>query len=57
MIQTALNVFKLPYTVTDIVDYNNYVLYRIKAETSQATLNRLQSRLEDIKEYTGKTFP
>ena len=54
MIQTALNVFKLPYTVTDIVDYNNYVLYRIKAETSQATLNRLQSRLEDIKEYTGK---
>ena len=54
MIRQALQVFKLPYEVTGIQETDNYILYRLKALDSSATLTRLRTRLDDIKGYIDK---
>lgn len=54
MIEQALQVFKLPYEVTEIQENDNYILYRLKALNSSATLTRLRTRLDDIKGYIDR---
>ena len=55
MIEQALQVFNLPYEVTEIQENDNYILYRLKALNGSATLTRLRTRLDDIKGYIGIT--
>ena len=54
MIEQALQVFNLPYEVTEIQENDNYILYRLKALNGSATLTRLRTRLDDIKGYIDK---
>lgn len=54
MIRQALQVFKLPYEVIETQENDNYILYRLKALNSSATLTRLRTRLDDIKGYLDK---
>lgn len=52
MIEQALQIFNLPYEVESIQDSPNYTLYGLRATGAGATLSRLRSRLNDIKNYT-----
>lgn len=52
MIQEALKVFNLPYEIEGIEDSTNFTLYRLKALNGSATLNRLSTRIRDIRNYT-----
>lgn len=54
MIRQALQVFKLPYEVVGTQENDNYILYRLKALDSSATLTRLRTRLDDIKGYIDR---
>lgn len=52
MIEQALQVFNLPYEVESIQECPDYTMYGLRATGAGATLNRLNTRLNDIKSYT-----
>ena len=53
-IQDALNLFNLPFNVSEIQENDISVMYGLQAAGAGATLNRLNSRLKDIQAYTGE---
>ena len=55
-LQQALNLFGLPYIVSDVLETGVSTDYRIVPTNKQATISRLKSRLDDIQAATGETI-
>ena len=55
-IQQALNLFGLPFIVGAVRDSGVSTDYQLIPTSAQATLNRLKSRLDDIKAVTGASI-
>lgn len=55
-IQEALDLFGLPYAVTDIQETDISIMYGLQATAAGATINRLNTRLKDLQAYTGEVI-
>ena len=55
-VQNALNLFNLPFIVSDTIDTGVSTDYLITPSGSSATINRLKSRLDDLQAATGCTI-
>ena len=53
-IQEALNLYKIPYTVTETTIAGGFSTYRLVATGAGATVAKLQARLTDLMNATGK---
>ena len=53
-IQEALNLFNLPFVVSNITDSGVSIDYQITPQGSGATINRLKARLDDLQAATGE---
>lgn len=55
-IQQALNLFGLPFVVSSVRDGGVSTDYQLVPTSAQATLNRLRTRLDDIKSITNSSI-
>ena len=53
-IQGALDLFGLPFSVTEIKETDLSTLYGLQATAAGATINRLNTRLKDLQAFTGE---
>lgn len=53
-VQEALQLYKIPYQVTDIQTGPDFESYRLTPTGSTATISRLKSRLDDLRTATGR---
>lgn len=55
-IQGALDLFGLPFSVTEIKETDLSVLYGLQATAAGATINRLNTRIKDLQAFTGEVI-